>query len=126
MANNSAANKVKKKASIDITQAKLDSVFRAAPIGIGLVSDRVILEANDRLCAMLGYSREELVGKNARMLYPSDKEYEFVGREKIKDITLEMIGLPDEFVEHGKRGELLNKYNLSSEGIANLIRSELL
>ncbi|MBL7068655.1 MAG: 1-deoxy-D-xylulose-5-phosphate synthase, partial [Candidatus Omnitrophica bacterium] len=26
---------------------------------------------------------------------------EFIEREKIKDITLEMVGLPDEFVEHG-------------------------
>ncbi len=51
---------------------------------------------------------------------------EFIKREKIKGITLEMVGLPDEFVEHGERKILLNKYNLSSEGITNLIRSELL
>ncbi len=50
---------------------------------------------------------------------------EFIEREKIKQVTLEMIGLPDEFVEHGKRNELLNKYNLSTEGIINLIKSEL-
>ncbi len=92
MTNNSATSKVKKKASINIAQAKLDSVFRAAPIGIGLVSDRVILEVNDRLCAMLGYNREELVGKNARMLYPSDKEYEFVGKEKYAQIRQSGIG----------------------------------
>ncbi|MFH1753724.1 MAG: 1-deoxy-D-xylulose-5-phosphate synthase [Candidatus Omnitrophota bacterium] len=51
---------------------------------------------------------------------------EFIERKKIKNITLEMIGLPDEFVEHGARTELLNKYNLSAEGITNLIRTELL
>ena len=51
---------------------------------------------------------------------------EFIDREKIKDITLEMVGLPDGFVEHGARSELLNKYNLNVEGLANLIRSELL
>lgn len=51
---------------------------------------------------------------------------EFIDREKIKDVTLEMIGLPDEFVEHGQRSILLNKYNLSTEGIVNLIRSELI
>jgi len=92
MTNNSATSKVKKKASINITQAKLDSVFRAAPIGIGLVSDRVILEVNDRLSAMLEYSREELVEKNARMLYPSDKEYEFVGKDKYAQIRQSGIG----------------------------------
>jgi 1-deoxy-D-xylulose-5-phosphate synthase len=51
---------------------------------------------------------------------------EFIEREKIKNITLQMVGLPDEFVEHGARGALLNKYNLSAEGIENLITTELL
>lgn len=51
---------------------------------------------------------------------------EFIDREKIKDITLEMVGLPDEFVEHGDRQTLLNKYNLNAEGLTNLIKSELI
>ncbi|MEE8359755.1 MAG: transketolase C-terminal domain-containing protein, partial [Candidatus Omnitrophota bacterium] len=51
---------------------------------------------------------------------------EFIARENIKNITLELIGLPDEFVEHGARTELLNKYNLNAEGIANLIKTEIL
>jgi len=85
-------SKVKKKAGRSITEAKLDSVFRAAPIGIGVVYDRVILEANERLCKMLGYNREELIGKNARMIYPSEKEYEFVGREKYAQIHQSGIG----------------------------------
>jgi 1-deoxy-D-xylulose-5-phosphate synthase len=51
---------------------------------------------------------------------------EFIERAKIKNITLELVGLPDEFVEHGGRKELLNKYNLSVEGLVNLIKTELL
>lgn len=51
---------------------------------------------------------------------------EFIDREKIRDVMVEMVGLPDEFVEHGKRSELLNKYNLNIEGIVNLIKAELL
>jgi 1-deoxy-D-xylulose-5-phosphate synthase len=51
---------------------------------------------------------------------------EFIEREKIKNVTLEIVGLPDEFVEHGSRAELLNKYNMSAEGIENLIKTELL
>jgi 1-deoxy-D-xylulose-5-phosphate synthase len=51
---------------------------------------------------------------------------EFIEREKIKNVTLEIVGLPDEFVEHGSRQELLNKYNMSAEGIENLIKTELL
>lgn len=64
----------------------LNSIFRAAPTGIGLVSDRVIQQANNRFCEMIGYSRNEVLGKNARMLYETDEDFEWVGREKYAQI----------------------------------------
>lgn len=64
------------------TQAKIESIFKAAPIGIGLVVNRIIKEANDRLCDMLGYARKELIDKSARMLYPTEEEYLRVGKVK--------------------------------------------
>ncbi len=64
------------------SEAKLESIFRSAPAGIGVVVNRVVTEANERLCEMTGYTREELLGRNARMLYLTDEEYEFVGRVK--------------------------------------------
>ncbi len=63
------------------------SLFRAAPVGIGVVSHRVIEQVNDRLCAMTGYRREDLVGQNARMLYPDEQEFLSVGREKYHQIA---------------------------------------
>jgi PAS domain S-box-containing protein len=63
-------------------QAKLDSIFRAAPTGIGVVADRILLEVNDRICEMTGYSREELVGKTARIFYPTQEDFDYVGTEK--------------------------------------------
>lgn len=68
-------------------EARLDSILRAAPIGIGVVIDRVIMQANDRLCGMTGYPREELIGQSALLLYPTREEYEFVGREKYAQIS---------------------------------------
>jgi PAS domain S-box-containing protein len=65
---------------------KTNSIFRAAPTGIGVVINRIFTEANDRLCDMTGYAREELVGKNARLIYPTDEEYAYVGREKYRQI----------------------------------------
>ncbi len=65
----------------------LRSIFRAAPIGIGIVTDRVLMEVNPTMCAMTGYSREELLGESARMLYPDQDEYLFVGTDKYRQIA---------------------------------------
>ena len=73
-------------ATLHESEATLNSIFRAAPTGIGLVSNRIILQANDRLCQILGYSREEIIGKDARIIYPSQEDYEYVGREKYEQI----------------------------------------
>lgn len=69
------------------SEEKLKSIFRAAPIGIGLVSDRVFVEVNDEVCSLTGYSREELIGNNARFLYPSEEEYNFVGQQRPRHLT---------------------------------------
>lgn len=73
---------------------RLKSIFRSAPIGIGVVSspDRIIMDVNDEMCKMLGYHKHELVGKNALIIYPSDKEYKRVGREKYKQIEEYGVG----------------------------------
>ena len=68
------------------SENQLQSVFRSAPVGIGVVVNRVITEANQRLCRMTGYSREELVGQSARILYGNDADFDFVGREKYRQI----------------------------------------
>ncbi len=74
------------KQQIRESEATLSSIFRAAPVGIGLVSNRVLIRVNDRICEMTGYSAEELTGKSARILYPTDEEFDWVGREKYEQI----------------------------------------
>ncbi len=64
------------------SEASLASIFRVAPVGIGLVSDRILVRVNDRICEMTGYSHDDLVGKNARILYPTDEDSDFVGKVK--------------------------------------------
>ncbi|NLJ46021.1 MAG: PAS domain S-box protein, partial [Treponema sp.] len=65
----------------------LASILRSAPGGIGVVVDRVIVQVNDYILQLTGYSREELLGKSARIFYPTDADYEFVGREKYRQIA---------------------------------------
>jgi PAS domain S-box-containing protein len=72
------------------SEAKLESIFRSAPAGIGVVANRVVTEANERLCEMTGYTREELLGRNALMLYATQEEFERVGQ--VKYDLIEKIG----------------------------------
>jgi PAS domain S-box-containing protein len=68
------------------SEATLGTIFRAAPIGIGLVSNRILIRVNERLSDMTGYLPGEMTGKSARILYPTDEEFERVGREKYEQI----------------------------------------
>lgn len=68
-------------------EEKMQSMFRVLPTGIGVVKDRVILDVNPRVCEMTGYATEELVGKSARIFYPTQEEFEYVGIEKYHQIA---------------------------------------
>jgi len=60
------------------SETRFRSLVRAVPTGIGLISERVLLEVNDRICEMTGYSRGELINRNVRLLYPTQKHYDEV------------------------------------------------
>lgn len=68
-------------------EERLRSIFLAAPVGIGLVTNRRLDEVNTTLCRMTGYTRNELIGQSSRVLYPSDEEYDYVGSEKYRQIA---------------------------------------
>lgn len=60
--------------------SEIASIFRAVPVGIAVVENRVLTRVNDRLCTLTGYPREELEGRNTRFLYLNDEDYLAVGR----------------------------------------------
>jgi len=88
-------------------ESTLRSIFEAAPTGIGMVVDRIIVQANNKLCDMTGYSQAELIGQSARLLYPSDADYEYVGREKYAQIAKGGTGTVETRWHH-KDGRILD------------------
>jgi len=81
-----ALEKLASERALKASEAKMESIYRAAPVGIGLVNGRAFVEVNQRFCDMVGYEREELIGNNARMIYASDEDYEYVGRVKHAEV----------------------------------------
>lgn len=95
------------KKELEEREDKLKSIFRSAPVGIGLVINRIIKEVNQRLCEITGYSADELLQKSSRMLYENDEDYNFVGEEKYKQIAEKGTGT---VITRWKRktGEIIN------------------
>ncbi len=86
---------------------RLQEIFRAAPVALGIVRRRTFLQVNDKMVELTGYARDELIGRSARLLYPNDAEYERVGREKYEQIRRTGLGTI-ETVWRRKDGALRN------------------
>lgn len=96
----------------DITQRKkaeekLTSIFSAAPVGIGLIVNSILVEVNDTFCKMTGYSREELIGTKGKIIFPATEEYEFVKSESNRQIS-ERGSVALETKLKSKNGSILN------------------
>jgi len=85
----------RKKAEEAVRQSEkmLSSIFRVAPVGIGVVVNRIFVDVNPEVCKITGYTREEMIGKKSRMVYATQEEFEYVGREKYRMIAKSGTGI---------------------------------
>jgi PAS domain S-box-containing protein len=63
------------------SESTLRSVFLTAPVGICIMKSRLYQSANVFWCESFGYPEESIIGKDTRMLYENDEEYDRVGQE---------------------------------------------
>jgi len=68
------------------TAEKMAGIFRAAPIGIGMMVNEIFTEANDRLCEILGYTRDDLIGRHVRLLFQGEEDYEAARCEALAQV----------------------------------------
>ena len=87
------------------------SIFSSAPIGIGVVINRVFNKVNLKLCEMTGYTQEELIGKSSKILYPTLEEFNRVGSQKYSQI------------EHAGSGTLETKFRTKDGHIIYILLS---
>jgi len=60
---------------------ELSAIFDAAPIGIVLLKDRIVLKCNRMLETQLGYDKDEMVGHSTRAWYGSEEAFEHFGEQ---------------------------------------------
>ncbi|EME68650.1 diguanylate cyclase [Paramagnetospirillum caucaseum] len=59
---------------------QLDAILACSSIGIALVKKREQIWCNQAMADIFGYAAGEMNGQSTRMLYPSDGDYELLGR----------------------------------------------
>ncbi len=64
----------------------LGSIMQTAPFGIIFVRNHVIEWCNDRMCQILGYTKEEIIGISTRKYYETEEEFDRVGDVLYKDL----------------------------------------
>ncbi|WP_406655500.1 PAS domain S-box protein [Methanolobus sp. ZRKC2] len=64
-----------KEIELNESKARIESILRSAPVGIGVVRNGIVEDVNDMCCDILGYSREELIGQNTRTFFEVGNAY---------------------------------------------------
>jgi|GEM_PF-2368125 len=88
-------------------EQSLRSIFRSSPVGIGAIKNRVFTEVNERFCEMIGYKRKELIGQSALKIYPSKKEFDYVGKELYQGFDEKGVGSAESRFK-SKNGEIID------------------
>ena len=78
--------RIRAEEALRASKAFLDAIFRAAPAGIGVVSNRIVKQVNNRFVREYRYDRADLLEQSARIFYLSDEEYERVEEEQYDQI----------------------------------------
>jgi len=68
-------------ASLRRSNQFINSILAASPVGIGLVEHRIIKRVNDSMTRLFRFDSEaDYMGKSARILYPTEEEFEDIGQ----------------------------------------------
>ena len=78
----------KLKSSLDLQEA----IFKNSLVGIlYLEGGRYIAKANDKLCQIIGYSREEIIGQSAEIFHLSKKHFLEFGKKYFSHLSKEEV-----------------------------------
>jgi two-component system, cell cycle sensor histidine kinase and response regulator CckA len=70
----------------ELSLNEMKTLLELSPAAIGIIKNRVISWTNDLFYSMLGYKPNFLTGKNTRILYADQREYERIGRDLYSNV----------------------------------------
>ena len=73
-------------------ESSLRTLLLAAPVGIAVQSHRKLCQVSKRLCAMLGYEEDELVGRSPGIIYETFQQAKSVGDTMLGQLTQNGVG----------------------------------
>lgn len=65
----------------------LSTILNSLPLAVLYIRDQNIVYANNAVTKMFGFDPSEVIGKNARILYRSDADYEAIGKPIYDTLT---------------------------------------
>ena len=69
------------------TSSRFEQVFFNTGVGIMIVDkDRTFIELNPKFCEVLGYEKEELIGKSAEIVHISKDTYKEFGEKAFNQV----------------------------------------
>ena len=68
------------------TSSEREAIFSSVLVGIAFNVNRHIRWVNDKFTEMMGYSREEIVGRSSRMFYPDEESYAREGQSTLEHL----------------------------------------
>lgn len=89
------------------SEATLKSVFRAAPVGIGLIVNRTFVWFNETFQQLVGYAVEEMVGQSTQIVYSDEAEFIRAGQKKYAQIARSGMGTVETRFKH-KNGRIID------------------
>lgn len=88
-------------------EAVLQSLLAATPVGVALLKDRAFIQVNSSLCRITGYSEEEMVGMQTRILYPDADGFLRMGTDLYDQMEREGLGVKESVLQR-KDGALID------------------
>lgn len=73
----------------------LRAIFDATPIGLGVISRDLMSKINNAFCKMVGYSEQEIIGKEPIFLFPTESEFRRVQSELITQMRSKGVGMTE-------------------------------